>query len=192
MNTDTTRFRWFPKIFALDESGFSVGWVNNFNEFKAMLYQLRYVQTSLIIPTPMPITDETLCVFQLIAKFKDVQDSQDEHERLVTNLLDWIAMKIKQLRDRRFPNSVDGIQRELATFKEYLNVEKPPKYRERGLIEANYFKIQAKLTANGQRSWIPKEGLLVNDIEKAWAMLERSEYERSMALRDELLRYFTQ
>ena len=130
-------------------------------------------------------------MFQLIAKFKDVQDSQDEHERLVTNLLDWIAMKIKQLRDRRFPNSVDGIQRELATFKEYLNVEKPPKYRERGLIEANYFKIQAKLTANGQRSWIPKEGLLVNDIEKAWAMLERSEYERSMALRDELLRYFT-
>lgn len=62
------------------------------------------------------------------------------------------------------------------------------RYREKGNIEAQYFNIQAKLKANGQRAYIPPEGILVHDIESAWSSLEKAEHGREVALREELIR----
>ena len=62
------------------------------------------------------------------------------------------------------------------------------RYRERGNIEAHFFNIQAKLKANGQRMYTPPEGKLIRDIESAWVQLERSEHDRELALREELIR----
>ena len=36
--------------------------------------------------------------------------------------------------------------------------------------------------------YIPPEGKLIHDIEKAWAVLERAEHDRELALREELIR----
>ena len=62
------------------------------------------------------------------------------------------------------------------------------RYRERGNIEVNFFNIQAKLKANGQRMYVPPEGKLVRDIEHAWRHLEKAEHDRELALREELIR----
>lgn len=51
----------------------------------------------------------------------------DDYESLTTGLLEWIKAKVVNLSDRNFPNSLDGIQKELIAFKEYRTVEKPPK-----------------------------------------------------------------
>lgn len=65
------------------------------------------------------------------------------------------------------------------------------RYRERGNIEAQFFNIQAKLKANGQKLYSPPEGQLIHDIESAWIRLEKAEHEREVALRDEMIRYNT-
>ena len=63
------------------------------------------------------------------------------------------------------------------------------RYRERGNIEAQYFNIQARLKANGQKMYLPPEGRLIHDIESAWIMLEKCEHGREVALKDELIRW---
>lgn len=57
----------------------------------------------------------------------DADKKKMHYDRLTTNLLDWIRMKIIELENRDFPNSLQGIQNELLRFKQYRTVEKPPK-----------------------------------------------------------------
>lgn len=64
----------------------------------------------------------------------------------------------------------------------------PCRYRERGNIEVQYFNIQARLKANGQKMYTPPEGQMIHDIETAWLQLEKAEHGREVALRDELIR----
>ncbi|XP_076441755.1 spectrin beta chain, non-erythrocytic 5-like [Babylonia areolata] len=127
-------------------------------------------------------------IAKIVGMIKDLEKQQDDYERLTTALLEWIRRKITTLNDRNFPNSLEGIQKELLHFKEYMTVEKPPKYRERGNIEAQYFSIQARLKANGQKVYTPPEGKLIHDIESAWTTLEKCEHGREVALKDELIR----
>ena len=50
------------------------------------------------------------------------------------------------------------------------------------------FTIQSKMRANNQRVYLPREGRLISDINKAWEKLEKAEHERELALREELIR----
>ena len=50
------------------------------------------------------------------------------------------------------------------------------------------FTIQSKMRANNHRPFMPKEGKLVHEINKAWENLEKSEHGRELALRQELIR----
>ena len=52
---------------------------------------------------------------------------KDDFENLSSDLIDWIRLKIDDLSDHRFPNSLKGIQDEVVKFKQYRTVEKPPK-----------------------------------------------------------------
>lgn len=52
---------------------------------------------------------------------------QEDYESLCSELLLWIQQTIVMLNDRKFPNSLKGIQDELSAFKNYRTVEKPPK-----------------------------------------------------------------
>ena len=76
----------------------------------------------------------------------------------------------------------------------YNNLKYPPyfislsRYTERVNIEAHLFSLQTKRKGNNQRPYVPPEGRLVLDINKAWQVMESAEHDREMALRQELIR----
>ncbi len=127
-------------------------------------------------------------IANIVGKLMDADRKKVHYETLTTDLLTWVRNKTLELEERNFPNSLEGIQQELLTFKEYRTVEKPPKYKERSEIEALYFHINTFLKTLHQPSYIPQDGQLINDIEKAWRKLENAEHSREVALRNELLR----
>jgi len=91
----------------------------------------------------------------------DVDRKKEQYERLTSLLLEWIRLKVVELEDRQFPNSLEGIQKDLLKFKQYRTVEKPPKYKERSEIEALYFHVNTLLKSLNQPGFQPSEGHLV-------------------------------
>ena len=63
------------------------------------------------------------------------------------------------------------------------------RFVEKGNLEIMLFTLQSQMRANNQKPYLPKEGKLISDINKAWEALERAEHERELALREELIRY---
>ncbi|XP_052105505.1 spectrin beta chain-like isoform X8 [Mytilus californianus] len=118
----------------------------------------------------------------------DSDRSVQEYETFTSDLLDWIEQTIVILNDRQFANSMYGVQQQLAAFNTYRTREKPKKFDEKGNLEIMLFTIQSKMRANNQKPYLPKEGKLISDINKAWDRLEKSEHERELALREELIR----
>lgn len=112
----------------------------------------------------------------------------EEYETLTSDLLLWIEQTIQALSDRKFANSLIGVQQQLAAFNNYRTVEKPPKFIEKGNLEVLLFTLQSKMRANNQKPYFPKEGKMISDINKAWEKLEKAEHERELALREELIR----
>ncbi|KAL1131759.1 hypothetical protein AAG570_011372 [Ranatra chinensis] len=127
-------------------------------------------------------------IANIVGQMMDADKMKMHYERLTTNLLEWIRQKIAQLEDRNFPNSLEGIQKELLAFKQYRTIEKPPKYKERSEIEALYFHINTQLKSLNQPAFAPQEGQLIHDLERGWETLEAAEHRREVALRQELLR----
>ncbi|XP_077469904.1 spectrin beta chain, non-erythrocytic 1 isoform X2 [Stigmatopora argus] len=112
----------------------------------------------------------------------------DKYESLASELLEWIEQTIIILNNRKFANSLVGVQQQLQAFNTYRTVEKPPKFTEKGNLEVLLFTIQSKMRANNQKVYMPREGKLISDINKAWERLEKAEHERELALRTELIR----
>ncbi|KAM9809444.1 spectrin beta chain, non-erythrocytic 1 isoform 1-T1 [Syngnathus typhle] len=112
----------------------------------------------------------------------------DKYECLASELLEWIEQTIIILNNRKFANSLVGVQQQLQAFNTYRTVEKPPKFTEKGNLEVLLFTIQSKMRANNQKVYTPREGKLISDINKAWERLEKAEHERELALRTELIR----
>eukprot|EP00106_Octopus_bimaculoides_P014006 XP_014781448.1 PREDICTED: spectrin beta chain-like [Octopus bimaculoides] len=118
----------------------------------------------------------------------DTEKMIEEYETLTSDLLEWIEQTIVILNDRKFANSLTGVQEQLTGFNTYRTVEKPPKFVEKGNLEVLLFTLQSKMRANNQRPYLPREGKLISDINKAWDKLEKAEHERELALREELIR----
>ncbi|XP_030206713.1 spectrin beta chain, non-erythrocytic 1 isoform X1 [Gadus morhua] len=112
----------------------------------------------------------------------------DKYESLSSDLLEWIEQTIIILNNRKFANSLTGVQQQLQAFNSYRTVEKPPKFTEKGNLEVLLFTIQSRMRANNQKVYTPREGKLISDINKAWERLEKAEHERELALRTELIR----
>ncbi|XP_056140179.1 spectrin family protein isoform X2 [Lampris incognitus] len=112
----------------------------------------------------------------------------EKYETLASELLQWIEQTILTLNDRQLANSLSGVQNQLQAFNSYRTVEKPPKFTEKGNLEVLLFTIQSKMRANNQKVYMPREGKLISDINKAWERLEKAEHERELALRNELIR----
>ncbi|XP_004371008.1 spectrin beta chain, erythrocytic [Trichechus manatus latirostris] len=107
---------------------------------------------------------------------------------LASDLLSWIEQTITVLNSREFANSLTGVQQQLQAFSTYRTVEKPPKFQEKGNLEVLLFTIQSRMRANNQKVYTPHDGKLVSDINRAWESLEEAEYQRELALRNELIR----
>ncbi|XP_072120569.1 spectrin beta chain, non-erythrocytic 5 [Mobula birostris] len=127
-------------------------------------------------------------VIKIVDLLMEIGDLKREYQLLVSDLLHWIKGKIRELNNRQFPNSLNGMQKMMADFKTFRTVEKPPKYRERGLIEAQLFNIRTKQRANNMQQYVPPEGMALSDIERHWGDLEKAEALREKALQKEMLR----
>ncbi|KAM3717265.1 Spectrin beta chain [Dirofilaria immitis] len=112
----------------------------------------------------------------------------NNYERLSSDLLEWIRQTIELLNDRHFVNSLNGVQKQLAEFNSYRTQEKPPKFNEKGELEVLLFTIRSRMRANNQRPYLPRDGKLIADINRAWENLERAEHERELALKEEIIR----
>ncbi|KAI4902273.1 hypothetical protein NFI96_016052 [Prochilodus magdalenae] len=110
------------------------------------------------------------------------------YDALASDLLEWIEKTISIISNQKFANSLTGVQQQLQAFTTYCTIEKPMKFQEKGNLEVLLFTIQSKLRANNQKPYVPHEGRLISDINKAWERLEKAEHERGVALRKELIR----
>ncbi|CAG2100104.1 unnamed protein product [Medioppia subpectinata] len=125
---------------------------------------------------------------KVVGQAMDNENMIHEYETLTSDLLKWIEQMIDSLSDRNFANSLNGVQQQLSAFSNYRTVEKPPKFIEKGNLEILLFTLQSKMRANNQKPYLPKEGKMISDINKAWERLEKGEHERELALREELIR----
>lgn len=110
------------------------------------------------------------------------------YETLTSDLLEWIRLTIEQLSDRQFANSLHGVRQQLYAFNQYRINEKAEKFAEKGNLEVLLFTIQSRIRAQNQKPYLPREGRLIADINRAWTELEKAEHGRELALREELVR----
>ncbi|XP_072283741.1 spectrin beta chain, non-erythrocytic 5 [Pyxicephalus adspersus] len=118
----------------------------------------------------------------------DIEKMKTQYETMTSDLIQWIKQKVVEMNNRHFPNNINGMLQLMANFKNYRMVEKPPKYQEKGLIEAHFFNIRTKLQGNNLRPYFAADGWSLSDLEKHWTILEKAEYEREKALQAELMR----
>uniref|UniRef100_A0A674MFJ7 Spectrin beta chain n=1 Tax=Takifugu rubripes TaxID=31033 RepID=A0A674MFJ7_TAKRU len=118
----------------------------------------------------------------------EAENIVNRYEALASDLLDWIEKTIAVISNQKFANSLTGVQQQLQAFTTYCTIEKPIKFQEKGNLEVLLFTIQSKLRANNQKPYVPHDGKLISDINKAWERLEKAEHERGVSLRKELIR----
>ena len=126
---------------------------------------------------------------KIITFMMEIDKMKEQYEYQVTDMCNWIYRKINELSDFSFPNSLDGIKALMLVFnKEYMTMEKPPKYRQKSMLDAHFYNINMKLTAQGHPKYTPPDGKTIHDLETAWLRLEQAEHMRDLELKKELNR----
>ena len=85
-----------------------MGWCRQFKE------SIFFLQKNFIAP-------------QVIERIKENHELIIEYEKLATDLLEWIQITIVKLSDRKFANTLVGVQQEMLEFNQYRTQEKPPR-----------------------------------------------------------------
>ncbi|XP_037691030.1 LOW QUALITY PROTEIN: spectrin beta chain, non-erythrocytic 5 [Choloepus didactylus] len=124
---------------------------------------------------------------KILLQVHEAEELQTQYERLVADLLRWIAEQQVQLEARDFPDSLPAMRQLLAAFASFRTQEKPPRLQQRGATEALLFRLQTALRAQNRRPFLPPEGLSPAELSQRWAGLEQAEAARSQALQQRLL-----
>lgn len=81
-----------------------------------------------------PLRRDTILFFHFSDSCLQVLDNAietekmiEKYESLASDLLEWIEQTIIILNNRKFANSLVGVQQQLQAFNTYRTVEKPPK-----------------------------------------------------------------
>ena len=113
-----------------------------------------------------------------------------EYELASSRLLEWIPIAVGRLNERPSLDSVNACRAKYDQFNKYKSEEFPPKFSEKGDLEAHYrlasesvsllysflcSTLQTKLRLNNRPAYVPKEGMLISDIQVAWKGLEAAE-----------------
>ena len=112
------------------------------------------------------------------------EDNINKYDEKVAALLEWIRAKVDEMSKTEFENSLDGVQKQLSEFNNYRQVEKPPKFDEKGSIEVLRFTIQSQMRADNRQPWTPE--IPISAIQAEWDGLENTEHKRELALHEEL------
>lgn len=99
----------------------------------------------------------------------------EDYENLASDLLDWINQKIPQFNDRPTDASLEEMQDKLNDFRNYKGTEKPPKVDDKSKLENLFNTLQTKLRLSNRPVYMPAEGKMISDIDKAWKDLEQAE-----------------
>ena len=110
-----------------------------------------------------------------------------EFINLVTDLVDWIQLKIEMLK-AEVPCDQKRLLHEMNVFKSFRMLEKPKKYEERISVEEHFFNIQTKMSSNHYKLYQPPEGFTLHHLATLWQELEKAEHLRGIGLREELAR----
>ena len=63
---------------------------------------------------------------------------QNEYETRTSDLLKWIPIAVHRLNERPSLDSVDACRAKFDNYNQYKSVEFPPKFEEKGDLEAHY------------------------------------------------------
>lgn len=105
------------------------------------------------------------------------EKAMEDYENLASDLLDWINKKIPEFQDRTTDNSLAHMQEKLNDFRNYRGNEKPPKVDDKSRLENLFNTLQTKLRLSNRPVYMPAEGKMISDIDKAWKDLEQAEKE---------------
>lgn len=92
----------------------------------------------------------------------------EEYERLASDLLEWIRRTMPWLASRQTDNSLAGCQKKLEEYRTYRRKHKPPRVEQKAKLETNFNTLQTKLRLSNRPAYMPTEGKMVSDINKAW------------------------
>jgi len=106
---------------------------------------------------------------------QDNERLMEEYERLASDLLEWIRRTLPWLESRQSGNSLIAVQKKLEEYREYRRKHKPPRVEQKAKLETNYNTLQTKLRLSNRPAYIPSEGKLITDIQRAWGNLLSSE-----------------
>merc|ERR1719330_1095425 len=112
----------------------------------------------------------------------------EEYERLASDLLEWIRRTLPWLESRQSGNSLVAVQKKLEEYREYRRKHKPPRVEQKAKLETNFNTLQTKLRLSNRPAYLPTEGKLITDIQRAWNGLLTSEKTFEEWLLAELMR----
>lgn len=119
-------------------------------------------------------------------KFAEVMQSvctsRNDFERRMAALLQALQETRAAWASAERPTSYPSAINHFALFNEYKKTTKRTWVRERQELAQLYGNIQTKLRTYSLRSWEPREGLRLRDLEAAWTEQMRAEVARSRAI----------
>jgi len=99
---------------------------------------------------------------------QDNERLMEEYERLASDLLEWIRRTLPWLESRQSGNSLVAVQKKLEEYREYRRKHKPPRVEQKAKLETNFNTLQTKLRLSNRPAYMPTEGRMITDIQRAW------------------------